>query len=182
MAFSTVAFAVDIEVIRTVYGSNDQTLYWTIEEKFSYELQHNDLWFEEEIQRGAITLRDALVHIIEGRPQDNPATAFQYGYAVELLCKHFGHFLEGDGLINRIVDLEIQTAILESGVPIPVPPPPDIPIIGHLTSEQVIDEYIHLKEQSLIHPDQYIEDARQEFRSFLRQAHQKGLGLVSFTY
>ena len=99
-----------------------------------------------------------------------------------MLCKHLGHALDNEDLIAFISDLEIPTALIESGPPIPIPRPRDFPDIGYLTAGQVREEFEQLKDQDVSHEDEAIEEAREEFRSYLRQANKKGLGLVTFAY
>jgi hypothetical protein len=72
--------------------------------------------------------------------------------------------------------------VLSSGPPLPIPPPSDFPAVGFLTADQVRAECAWLEGQDLSHEDEDIEAAREEFRSYLRQANDQGLGIVAFAY
>ena len=182
MGYGTLVYGVDIARLRSTYGSQDQTLLKEMEREYADDLRQNDERFRDEIRRGAPPLREALAQIVRGKITGKQGTEFQYGYAVELLCKHLGRPLENEDLIEFVDDLEIPTGVLSSGPPLPIPPPLDFPVIGFLTAEQVREEYAQLKDQDFSHDDEDIEAAREEFRSYLRQANDQGLGIVVFAY
>ena len=182
MGYSTVVYAIDIDRLRNVFGSDDQELLQTVEKKYDKALRRSDETFQSRIRDGAPTRREALRQIVAGTISGSDSAAFQYGYALELLCKHLGRVLDNDDLIAFISDLEIPTSLIESGPPIPIPKSADFPSIGYLTAEQVREEYAPLKDQDLSHEDEEIEEAREEFLSYLRRARKNGLGIVSFAY
>ena len=161
MGYSTLVYGVDIDRLRSTFGSQDDM-------------------FLDEIRRGAPSLREALSQILRGQITGGEGTEFQYGYAAELLCKHLGQRLDNDDLIEFVDDLEIPTGVLSSGPPLPIPTPLDFPMIGFLTADEVREEYDRLKDQDLSHDDEDIEAAREEFRSYLLQANDQGLGIVTF--
>jgi hypothetical protein len=182
MGYGTNAYAVDVDRLRSAFGCGDQELLREIETKHAKSFRRRDETFEDKVRDGAPTQGEALRQIIAGEIKGPDWAGFQYGYVLELLCEHLGRALDSDDLIAFISDLEIPTALNESGPPIPIPTPRDFPSIGYLTAEQVREEYEHLKDQDLSHEDEEIEEARGEFLSYLRQAREKGLGLVTFAY
>jgi hypothetical protein len=182
MGYRTLSYGVDIDRLRSAFGSRDEAMLGEIEREFADQFRDNDRWFSDEIGRGAPSLREALAQIARGEITGGEATGFQYGYALELLCKRLGHELDNDDLIEFVDDLEIPTGLLSSGPPLPIPPPLDFPAIGFLTADQVRDEYARLEGLDLSHDDKDIEAAREEFRSYLRQASERGLGIVTFAY
>src|SRR4029079_4918799 len=99
----------------------------------------------------APTQEEALRQIIAGKIKGPDWAGFQYGYVLELLCEHLGQILPNDDVIAFISDLEIPTALHESGPPIPIPTPRDFPSIGYLTAGQVREEYERLNAQDLSH-------------------------------
>ncbi|HEU5118282.1 MAG TPA: hypothetical protein VFT74_16810, partial [Isosphaeraceae bacterium] len=163
MGYSTVAYAVDIDRLRSVFGSEDAQLLQKIEAKHAKDLRRGDKTFADQIRDGAPTQGEALRQIIAGKIEGPDWAGFQYGYVLEILCKHLGTLLDNDDLIAFISDLEIPTALIESGPPLPIPRPRDFPDIGYLTADQVREEYAHLKDQDLSHEDEDIEEARNEF-------------------
>jgi hypothetical protein len=140
MGYSTLVYGVDIDRLRSTFGSHDETWLREVEQEFADDLRQNDGRFSDEIRRGAPTLGEALAQILRGEITGHAGTGFQYGYAVELLCKHLGHPLDNDDLIEFVDDLEIPTGVLSSGPPLPIPPPLDFPAIGFLTADQVREE------------------------------------------
>ena len=97
----------------------------------------------------------------------------------ELLCKHLGHRLENDDLIEFIEILEIPTGLTTSGPPLPIPRPHDFPDVGFLTADQVQQEYFSLKDQDLSHEDEDIQEAREGFPLLLEAGVRERAGLVS---
>jgi hypothetical protein len=182
MGYGTQAYAVDIDRIRSTFGSRDETLLGAVEQAFADDLRRNDEWFSGEISRGAPTLREALAQILRGQIAGRQGAEFQYGYAAELLCKHLGRPLDNDDLIELVEDLEIPTGLTDSGPPLPIPTSDAFPAVGFLTADRVRGEYARLKDQDLSHDDEDIAAAREEFRSYLRQANDLGLGIVMLTY
>ena len=184
MGYRTLAYAVDIDRIRSTFGSNDDALLRAIEQEFADEFPRNDEWFSREIRRGAPTLREALAQIVRGKitAREGIETEFQYGYAAELLCRHLGRELDNDDLIEFVDDLEIPTGITTSGPPLPIPESGDFPAIGFLTADQVRQEFASLKDEDLSHDDDDIAAAREEFRAYLQQACALGRGVVMFAY
>jgi AcrR family transcriptional regulator len=181
MGYGTLAYAVDLDRLRSVFGSKDRALFEAIVEGLADDIRERDEWSREQIERGAPSLREALSQIIRGRITGPDWAGFQYGYATELLCKHLGHPLDSAGCMGRVADLGIPTGLDGSGPPLPIPRPKYVPIIGFLTADEVGVEYRRIRDQDLSHREELAE-ARDEFRSFLRQASEKNLGLVTFTY
>jgi len=182
MGYGTLAYAVDLDRLRSAYGSKDRAMFQAIEKREADDIRDRDEWFRDRIKRGAPSLREAVAQIIEGQINAPPWAGFQYGYALELLCKHLGHVLENRDRVSFIEHLGTPTGLTSSGPPLPISRPEDFPSIGFLTADQVGDEYLRLKDQDLSHERKDLEWAREEFRSFLRLAFERKLALVTFTY
>src|SRR4051794_34596265 len=86
--YSTVAYAIDIDRLRSAFGSGDEELLREVETKQARSLRRGDETFEDMIRDGAPTRREALRQILAGEIQGPDWAGFQYGYALELLCKH----------------------------------------------------------------------------------------------
>jgi hypothetical protein len=192
--YETQAYAVDLARLRSTFGSNDQEMLKAIEEKYAKEIRRADAWFSDVAHLldcgGAPTVGEALAQIIGGKITRPDWAASRYGYATELLCKHLGHWLGHGNAMSYLDDLKVRTHFSESGPPLPIPGPQTRPTIRFLTAEQVREEFTRLRDQEAGRGDEdgaaYVEEdvqaAREEFRSYLHQAYEKGLGLVTFRY
>jgi hypothetical protein len=192
MGYSTQAYAVDLARLRCAFGSNDHEMLKAIQEKYAKEIHRADAWFSDLAHRlnryGAPTVGEALAQIIGGQITGPDWAGPQFGYATELLCKHLGHWLGHGQSMNYIDALEAPTHFAESGLPLPIPGPQYRPKIRFLTAEQVRGEYTRLRDQGVARGDEDdassvdedVQAAREEFRSYLHQAYEKCLGLVTF--
>jgi len=191
---STQAYAVDLDRLRSAFGSNDQKMLKAIEEKCAKEIRRSDAWFSDVdhrlARRGAPTVGEALAQIIGGQITGPDWAGSRYGYATELLCKHLGHWLGHGRSMSYIDDLGVPAHFAESGLPLPIPGPQSWPTIRFLTAEQVREAYARLRDQEVArggedgasYVDEDLQAAREEFRSYLHQAYDKGLGFVTFQY
>jgi hypothetical protein len=90
----------------------------------------------------------------------------------------------------RVKDFDIPTHLTRSGPPLPMPGLPNGPNIRFLTAEQVREETGRLKNPAVSataedegsYVDEALQAAREEFRSYLQQADERGLDLVIFQY
>jgi hypothetical protein len=172
------AYLVDLDRLRSAVGSKDARLLAFLEEK------HADFLLQEEERitlygegEHEISPREALRRLIEGDiPPDSYAGCIA---AFEILCTHVGERLDDEDLLGDLWDLDIETALLRSGPPIPLAGLEDR--IGFLTVDQAADEFERLKDRDLSHPDEDIEAAREKLRYFIEQARSRGKALVTVT-
>jgi hypothetical protein len=131
-----------------------------------------------------ISITDALVDIISGELRDSTFnSAFQYLYALELLCQHLGSILDGGDSIGHVENVAWNTKLLTPRTPFALPEPQDFPEVSYLTATEVADEYRRLDaecEESIEPLENELEDAREDFLWWLKQCSDKGLGLVTF--
>ncbi|MCB9565680.1 MAG: hypothetical protein H6710_00360 [Myxococcales bacterium] len=150
MSLSLTLYLVDLERARGAIGSGDDKLLRQIGGRFKADLARADEWFSSEIERGAPTRHDALRAVIEGGPFD-ARYGFQYGYAYEMICRHFGRYLNnnafspfrGDwleevdrGLGTLGIDALRVTTFMYGGPPAPLPRPSDFPGYGEWSAER----------------------------------------------
>lgn len=128
MSYTLTPYAVDLAALQQVVGSGDEALLAAVLAENADEPDDDD----------ELSTAQALRHLILGEPRDE-AQAYQYGYALEMVCRHLGEQLPGDCWESiRWAVLE-QTGFVEvlerSGPPVPLPPSTDFPRIAHLTPE-----------------------------------------------
>ena len=125
MALNGNAYAVDLDRMRSACGSRDETLLSDILER------QGDLFacYAEQLDgedESGFSFRQALMDIIEGVHRAPGSRRFLYGYAIELLCRHFGEVIPvpGDEQFAEIgdpEDLEIGSPLVNGELPLPVP-------------------------------------------------------------
>ncbi|MCX5195510.1 hypothetical protein OOK31_16625 [Streptomyces sp. NBC_00249] len=95
MSSSLSVYLLDLKATHALVGSGDEQLLGVIRERFGADLEHDDDWFDSEIENGAPTAFEALRAVVHGGPfSDDSAHAFQYGYAFKRLCSLTGSFLD----------------------------------------------------------------------------------------
>lgn len=146
MSLSLALYLVELDKARGAIGGRDDKLRRQICGRFKNEIGQADEWFATEILGGAPNRRDALRAVIEGGPFDK-RYGFQYGYAYEMICRHFGKFLNnnyvssfrGDwlervdaGMKQLGMTVKVTTFMVGS-IPDPMPRPDDFPGYGEWT-------------------------------------------------
>jgi hypothetical protein len=169
---------VDLERLRSVVGSKDARLLVSAEEKHCEYLGQED----ERIRaygegEDEVSFREALHRLIEGTIPSNCDRG--YLSAFEMLCAELGERLDDEDLLADLWDLNVETALLRPGPPIPLPGLEEH--IGFLTPNQAADEFDGVKERDLSDEDEDIRATREKFRSFLEQARSEGKALVTVT-
>ncbi len=143
MGYPYSAYAVDLAKLRAAAGSKNTRLVTAVRAKCERVIESNTTWFAEKIAGGAPTLDAALSEIIAGTTPKRSKHGFQYGYAVEVLTRHFGKRVDEDELglgASKAIDPFLARAkrpklakLLKAGTsPIPIPAPADFPVIGTL--------------------------------------------------
>ena len=176
MGYSTLAYAVDLERLNAAAGSGDQALLAKIEESEGEHLE-STLGVD-----GAPTLREA-VHAIVTAGKKDKRWAWQYAYALEVLCRALGERLENDDLIAFVTDLDLETRLNDTRLPLGLPEPSDFPVVSYLTADEVRTEYDRFKDEDVtVGDDEELDEARVEFVGYLRQAAERGQAIVMFAY
>lgn len=118
-------YAVDLNRIRSVFGSKDLTLFEHIKEQCD-SLEDDEL--------------DALRRIIMGECQNEPNTEHLYGYALKAICDHIGEMVGGD--VAAVRDHPYKSKLVANGPPIEIPyTRSDFPEIGYLEYDGLAQEY-----------------------------------------
>ncbi len=125
-----------------------------------------------------------MEQIIDGDCRLPPDDRFLYGYAIEVLCRHFGEVVRvpDDPQFNEIGDpgdLEIQSPLLGRELPLPVPAWRDTPYVRFLTHSQVAAEYERLSAEDLSHDEPSIEEGRRTLLAQLEWTRDRGKAFVT---
>ncbi|MCB9760180.1 MAG: hypothetical protein H6739_10130 [Alphaproteobacteria bacterium] len=151
MSYGLHVYSADPAAVIGAVGSDDVKLRRMIGGRFKRDIQQSDEWFASEIQAGAPPLYEALRALIHGGALDD-RYGFQYGYAFELICRHYGRFQPNDGVSacryswieavdGALTDGGLKAAdfmdLAFGGAPVRFPAPDDFPGTGTWSAEQV---------------------------------------------
>jgi hypothetical protein len=180
MSYSTQFYVVEIERLKSAFGSKDDALLRATVRDQAAEIESNSEWFQPEInEEGAPRVEQALAEIIRGSVNVPEDCEFQYGYALELLCMQLGERVKEAGDVCFLHELPFGRKLLDGRAPVSIPPSPDFPEIGHLLAADVFCELVRVREAIADGDHQY--DCEQYLR-VLEKAYAAGKGIVSFTY
>ncbi|WP_106250501.1 DUF7691 family protein [Allonocardiopsis opalescens] len=200
MSLSMHLYLADIEQVGAAVGSRDEKLRRMIGGRFKRNLTADDDYFRSEIERGAPTRYESLRAVIDGGPFD-PAWAFQYAYAYELICRFHGRFLDNNwfspfrfawlGQVDEQLQRIGLTAVTVSafsypGFPPPLPTPSDLPGCGEWRPDECRKA---LDQWEAVTPEQRAELPRDERAAiescveWMRAATaREGHGIIGFCY
>jgi hypothetical protein len=148
MSMALTLYLVELERVHAAIGSRDDKLRRQISGRFKDDFARADEYFDHEISGGAPTRRDALRAVIEGGPFDR-AHGFQYAYAYQAICRHFGAYLDNnwfspfrgswvedvDRGLERLGMTPRVMTFMYGGLPEPLPRPDDFPSYGEWSPE-----------------------------------------------
>jgi hypothetical protein len=135
-------YAVDLKKLRK-RPLREKKWFGALRNAEAEEWKRADEWFDDAIvQRGAPTRARAAWELVFETPSQKKH-GFQYGYALEALCRAFGNRVDDASLtwFDETLDPLLAKArcpstktLLGSGVyPMAIPPPADFPEIGTVT-------------------------------------------------
>jgi len=148
MGHEITPYLVDEPTIAAFFGSKDERLIADVLAAFPDEVSKNEQSFATQIAAGAPTLEGALRAMANRETSRDPMPhAFQYGYALELLCRHLGTRIMDDEHPELAASIRVNprglrmTKELEwflslTHPPIPIPKPEDFPAVGFLSRNQ----------------------------------------------
>lgn len=126
VSYSHMFYGVDLNRLRSLFGSRDMALYEEI-------AGASDSLEDEE--------QDALKRIIMGNCRREPNTEHHYGYALKAICEHIGESI-GAGDVAAVRDHPYKSKLVGSGPPVDIPyNPADFPEIGYLDRIDLKSEY-----------------------------------------
>ena len=189
MGYAYSVFAVDLRKLRP----HGKKLFAELRDKYADDIEEADNWFDTYIiQKGAPTRLRALWQLMMKLPLQKDA-GFQYGYCIEMLCKHFGERVDETSLtwFDDVLDPLLKKArcpktdkLLGKGVfPIKIPPPADFPELGTVTPAGCA---AGLRAMTAVKPltngDENLDMVVDEVRRWFELAKAKRRGLVWFVY
>src|SRR5262249_20164937 len=183
MALCGNAYAVDLTAMRKACGSKDEGPLSAIMNSQIREIRRLAEQLDEDDDSG-FPFRQALADIVAGVYQAPPSRCSLYGYAIEVLCGHFGEAIpvpgdEDFGEIGDPADLEIDTPLVNGGLPLPVPAWGDTPYVRFLSPEQVVEGSERLSHTDLSHEDDAIAEGREILRYQLQWARERGRAYIA---
>lgn len=186
MSYNMHAYLVDWSRLAGLYGSEDEQAANAIAAAGADMIAWNDSAYDSEVRSGAPSLSTALNEIIGGR-LNHSRHAFQYGFALELISRWVGKALSvdtfADSHVELIADVGIMDAMMENTLlPIPILSSNGFPWIGFLTAEQAVHEYRKYENADLDDDEILVQDAREQYLDWLRQATEESVGIVAFYY
>src|SRR5947207_6509076 len=144
MGYAFSVFGVDLAKLQAAWGSNNTRLAATIKKNQASDLAGNDEWFADEIAKGAPPIGKAIDEIIAGKPTKKKF-GFQYAYALERLCVHFGKRIDDgdlssgiheslDPLLKKVKQPKTAKLLCTGTFPLAIPAPREFPEIGTINA------------------------------------------------
>lgn len=150
MSRALTIYLVNLGQARGAVASGDEKLRRMLSGRFKDDMARDDDYFASAIGRGAPTRREALRAVIHGGPFDRQY-GWQYGYAYEMICRHFGRYLNNnhfspfrgswletvdEGLDTLGMTAVRVTSFMYGALPEPLPRPDEVPGYGEWTAAQ----------------------------------------------
>ena len=191
MSATVDAYLIDASSLGRVFGGNNHHLVEEIVTGFSESIQSNFINYRHEIDDGALTVIQALTDIVQG-DITMPQFAWQYGNAIQLLCKSIGTKLPNDefqmmqpGFFDAVEAQEIRVIpdmlFRHFNLPIPIPPIEDFPLITMITQDEA--EYVLETTAEIEFHEPYAREKRElmeEFRGWLAESKVARQDIVTF--
>lgn len=132
MSYQHMFYGVDLDYLKGLYGSGDDTFAAELLKAQAEEVEDNDGFFEDQIEDGDFpNCETALRDILSGNTNREGAAAM-YGYVLKIICEHIGQPIGDD--VAAVRDHPYKSELVASGPPIPIPyDVSDFPEIGFLS-------------------------------------------------
>lgn len=189
MSYTVHPYLVDLQKLRKVYGSKDTNLATAIEAQCAEYIARHD-----RRHASAPPLVDALRQVINGEARQEEF-AWQYGYALELLCIYLGVRLPNDhfeGLrgaaINMIGEIDgLRELNHGSKLPIPVAAPSDFPAITFISDQDAVDKLTRYRPRAASAEEsdadqQWLKDVQDQYQTWLQESARSQRAIIAFLY
>jgi hypothetical protein len=178
MSYVLSPFLVDLERLRKAVGGRDESLIAAVVAAKPARFQ-----IPEDEHAGMVSPSQALRQLVMGEELDKDS-AVQYGFALKMLCGQIGDVILPDawgGVSWRaLVATGLDKVLMQSGPPVPLPPMPGSPVIGHLTAEEVAAKVLELGDAHPSNDDEDLQELLEEYWGWLREAARKKKDIVLF--
>lgn len=188
MSYCVHPFAVRLEDVESLLGSNDLSLIPALKSEFPSYFE-DPAWDDDP----DLTREAALADLLAGN-QLNPYYGDFYGSALELLCWHTGEFLSNrhwsymhfnwfetvdDALRAAGVPFSLTSHLFFRGSPISIPEPGDFPGIGYILNGEIATTMKTLG-KPLFDADMQVRTSVMEVRLWLATCRERRCDLVTF--
>ena len=212
MSYGIMAYAVSLKEVESALGNSNAkrgllgrlfapstaSLVKTLRQKFDYRFEEDEDSFDDEDEEDSKTLEQALVDLLDGNELDD-RFGDKYGFALELLCDHFGKSLDSSAWdamridwANQVQEDMTQAGIEENaisltnhimfrGPPIQIPRD-DSPSIGFLRNNEIEKAADAIDAADLSNVDEEVEESVMQMRGWLRRCKELNRDLVCFYY
>ena len=180
-----------------IFGPSTGSLVEKIKQKSAYRFEQDEDDLDEEDEAQALTLEQALVDLLDGN-ELHSSYGDKYGYALELLCDHFGECLDSSAWDSMRIDWanEVQEQMEQAGIDEnavsltdhlmfrgpPIQIPNDSPSIGFLRSSEIGRAANAINAADLSIVDEEVEESVMQIRAWLRRCGELNCDLVCFYY
>jgi len=208
MSYGITAIAVSLQDVENVIGGDTKSgwllsrllgsassrLIKTIKREFAHRFEQDDVLEDDEP-----TLQQALDDLLAGRALDT-SYGHKYAYAFELICNHFGEFLDnsawsamGGEWAEQVHEAMKQAGIDEQaisvndhlmcrGAPLSIPEPHDFPFIGFLRKSEIAKAAHAIDSADLSSMDEEVRESVIQIRGWFDRCQQLDCDLVCFYY
>jgi len=177
-----------------LFGTSHASLLKEIKRRFSYRFEQDDV--DEE---GEPTLEQALADLLAGSDLDE-SYGHKYAYAFELLCDHFGDFLDNsawsamrtewaeqvEGAMKKAGIAEdaisVSSHLMFRGAPISIPTPDDFPFVGFLRRGEIDNAAQAIDTADLSSMDEEVRESVEQLREWCDRCRELERDLVCFYY
>ena len=179
MSYALTAYLVDLDRLRSVIGSRDETLAEAIIETNSEEFDDADEYDTDDY----LPLVEALRQLINGDAL-TPREYTQYGYALEELCRYLGKPLDSiqwsAARWSCIEATGLTRLLTEVGPPVQLPPKTDFPAIGYLTRDEIKAELERATALKNSTPAEGVIELLDEYCGWLQKAIRRKRDIILF--
>lgn len=178
--------------LRRLIGSRTERLIHTIKREFAHRFEQ-----DESVDENEPTLEKALSDLLAGA-ELSTAHGHKYAYALDLLCDHFGEFLDNSawsamrgewaddvyqamkraGIDEQAVS--VNDHLMFRGSPIAIPEPDDFPSIGFLRKQEIGNAVKAIDSGDLSSMDEEIKESVMQIRGWLARCEELDCDLVCF--
>jgi hypothetical protein len=177
-----------------LFGSESAKLLKAIKREYRYRFEQDEVDDDDEP-----TLEQALADLLAGN-ELNASYGHKYAYAFELLCDHFGEFLDNsawsamrgewadqveDAMKQAGIDeqaLSVRGHLMHRGPPVAIPEPDDFPFVGFLRKNEIADAARAIDSADLSSVDEEVQESMIQVRGWLERCEEVGCDLVCFYY
>ena len=180
MGYSTKVYSIDLDELKSFYGSHDEQKLAAVLQEASDEIESLDGFFSDLIddcEDDWPMAVDAIAEICAGSCVFKNAAPV-YGYCLECICQVLG---ERIAYLGPLTAHPYRSALLEERVPIPIPRDQDFPTIGYLDAADVAGE-LNLVRSADRPDDECLAEDMDEYQEALERAVDGGKSIIAFYY